>query len=138
MIDKKSLPQVAYQMMNEVHQEEVDLLNRLEAVLKDEELDIPHIDELLDRLLEHTKEHFSNEERLMQEVSFPAMMMHQGEHLRVFNEMKRVVGQWEETRDPNVIREYFLGTLIEWLMHHINTMDTITAQFITAHKGGGH
>ncbi|MDM5271503.1 hemerythrin family protein [Sulfurovum sp. zt1-1] len=136
MIDKERLPQVAYQVMNEVHEEEVDLLNRLENELSDEVLDISKVDELLNTLLEHTKEHFANEERLMQEVFFPAMMMHQGEHIRVINEMKMVVNRWELTRDPELIREYFLGTLIEWLMLHINTMDTITAQFITMHKGG--
>ena len=135
MIDKESLPHVAYPVMNKVHEEEVDMLNSLEEILKDEVLDISKIDELLATLLEHTKEHFANEERLMQEVLFPAMVMHQGEHLRVINEMKMVVNRWELTRDPELIREYFLGTLVEWLMLHINTMDTITAQFISMRKG---
>ena len=124
MIDKESLPHVAYPVMNKVHEEEVDMLNSLEEILKDEVLDISKIDELLATLLEHTKE-----------VLFPAMVMHQGEHLRVINEMKMVVNRWELTRDPALIREYFLGTLVEWLMLHINTMDNITAQFISMRKG---
>lgn len=135
MIDKESLPQVVYQEMNEVHEEEVDLLNSLEKHLKSTVLDISKVDDILHTLLDHTEAHFSNEERLMKEVSFPAMMMHQGEHLRVFNEMKMVVNQWEMTRDADVVREYFLGTLTEWLMQHINTMDTMTARFIAMYKG---
>jgi hemerythrin len=134
MIDKENLPRVVYEQMNEVHEEEVELLNRLEGLLEDKVLDTSKVDDLLNTLLEHTKGHFANEERLMQEVSFPAMMMHQGEHLNVLNEMKRVVNQWEMTKDPEVIRAYFLGTLTEWLMMHINTMDTVTAQFIAMHK----
>jgi hemerythrin len=134
MIDKVNLPRVVYEQMNEVHEEEVELLNRLEGLLEDKVLDTSKVDDLLNTLLEHTKGHFANEERLMQEVSFPAMMMHQGEHLNVLNEMKRVVNQWEMTKDPEVIRAYFLGTLTEWLMMHINTMDTVTAQFIAMHK----
>ncbi|MBD3791210.1 MAG: hypothetical protein IE918_03525 [Campylobacterales bacterium] len=62
-------------------------------------------------------------------------MLHQGEHLRVLNEMKRIVSRWEQTRDPGAVREYFLGILTEWLMVHITTMDTVTAQFIAMHKG---
>lgn len=134
MIDKEHLPQVAYQEMNEVHEEEIDLLNRLESLLEDKVLNVSKVDDILNTLLMHTEKHFSNEERLMKEVSFPAIIMHQGEHLHVFNEMKRVIGHWEATRDPEVVREYFLGALIEWLMRHINTMDTMTAQFIAAYK----
>lgn len=135
MIAKESLPRVAYEMMNTVHEEEVELLQKLESVLKQNPLNVLQIDEVLRELLTHTQEHFSNEERLMKEVSFPAIMMHQGEHLRVLNEMNRIVSHWEQTRDPEVVRGYFLGTLTEWLMLHITTMDTVTAQFIAMRKG---
>ncbi|MDD3591671.1 MAG: hemerythrin family protein [Sulfurovum sp.] len=135
MIAKESLPRVAYAMMNTVHEEEIELLQKLESALNQNPLNVLQVDEVLSELLAHTQEHFSNEERLMREVSFPAMMMHQGEHLRVLNEMKRIVSHWEQTRDPDVVREYFLGTLTEWLMLHITTMDTVTAQFIAMHKG---
>jgi len=135
MLTKESLPRVAYAMMHTVHEEEVELLQKLESVLNQTPLNVLQVDEALRELLAHTQEHFSKEERLMQEVAFPAMMMHQGEHLRVLNEMKRVVNHWEQTRDLDVMREYFLGTLMEWLMHHVTTMDTVTAQFIAIRKG---
>ena len=135
MIEKESLPRVAYAMMNTVHEEEVELLQKLESVLSGNPFNVMQVDEVLSELLVHTQEHFANEERLMREVSFPALMLHQGEHLRVLNEMKRIVSHWEQTRDPDVVREYFLGTMTEWLMVHITTMDTVTAQFIAMHKG---
>jgi len=135
MIDKEHLPRVVYEQMNEVHEEEVELLNHLEKILEENVLDIEKVDSVLEEMLVHTQEHFFNEEKLMKEVGFPAFIMHQGEHLRALNEMKRVVSHWQMTRDTDVIRDYFLGTLIEWLMLHINTMDTVTAQFITMRKG---
>ncbi|MDY0403707.1 hemerythrin family protein [Sulfurovum sp.] len=135
MLEKEKLPRVAYAMMNTVHEEEVELLQKLESALNQNPFKVMEVDQVLSELLAHTQEHFANEERLMQEVSFPAMMMHQGEHLRVLNEMKRIVSHWEQTRDPEVVREYFLETLMEWLMLHITTMDTVTAQFIAMHKG---
>jgi len=135
MIDKSTIPQVAYAMMNEVHNEEADLLNTLESLLKQEHIDTQAVDDTLQALLAHTKVHFANEERLMQEVSFPAFMMHQGEHMRVLDEMKHTVSRWQTEQDTELLSAYFLGSLQEWLMLHISTMDTMTAQFICAHKG---
>ncbi|HQR73093.1 MAG TPA: hemerythrin family protein [Sulfurovum sp.] len=135
MIDKSTIPQVAFQMMNEVHNEEADLLNTLESLLKQEHIDTQTVDDTLQALLTHTQGHFANEERLMQEVSFPAFMMHQGEHLRVLDEMKHTISRWQTEQDTELLSAYFLGSLQEWLMLHISTMDTMTAQFICAHKG---
>lgn len=135
MINKTTIPQVAYAMMNEVHNEEADLLNALESLLEPQNRNTQAIETALQTLLAHTHEHFANEERLMQEVSFPAFIMHQGEHLHVLGEMKQIIAQWQTSQDSTLLRRYFLGTLQEWLMVHISTMDTITAQFICAHKG---
>lgn len=134
MINKSTIPQVAYGVMNEVHDEEADLLNTLESLLKQEHIDTQAVDDSLQALLAHTQVHFANEERLMQEVSFPAQMMHQGEHMRVLSEMKHIISRWQTEQDTDLLRAYFLGSLQEWLMLHISTMDTITAQFICAHK----
>ena len=135
MIDKSTIPQVAYAMMNEVHDEEAELLNTLESLLKQEHIDTQAVDDILQALLAHTQRHFANEELLMQEVSFPAFMMHQGEHLRVLDEINHTISRWQTEQDTELLSAYFLGSLQEWLMLHISTMDTITAQFICAHKG---
>ena len=134
MIDKSTIPQVAFPMMNEVHNEEADLLNILESLLKQEHIDTQAVDNTVKALIAHTQVHFANEERLMHEVSFPAFMMHQGEHLRVLGEMKHTVSRWQAEQDTELLNAYFLGSLQEWLMLHISTMDTMTAQFICAHK----
>ena len=135
MIDKSTIPQVAYAMMNEVHDEEAELLNTLESLLKQEHIDTQAVDNTLKALIAHTQVHFANEELLMQEISFPAFMMHQGEHLRILSEMKLTISRWQTEQDTELLNAYFLGSLQEWLMLPISTMDTITAQFICAHKG---
>lgn len=133
MIDFATMPKVAFDAMNQVHSEEVELLNSLEKCL--EFNDTVNIEILLETLLEHTIEHFDNEERLMQEVSFPAYVMHKDEHTRVLNETQMAILDWRTKRDNNIIKNYFFGTLIDWLPQHIASMDTITAQFICMHKG---
>jgi hemerythrin len=120
--------------MNQVHKEEAELLNNLEQTLQDEPDNYDKILSILNELLGHTRWHFDNEQLLMKEVGFPAFVMHEGEHIRVFNEMQRVVSNWQSTKDNDALQKYFLGTLQEWLFMHIQTMDTVTAQFISMHK----
>ena len=134
MINFTTMPKVAFEEMNRVHSEEVELLNTLELLLEGKEND-EQIENILETLLEHTREHFSNEERLMEEVNFPAYMMHKSEHTRVLNETQLVILDWRTKRDNSIIKNYFLGTLTDWLPQHIASMDTITAQFICMHKG---
>lgn len=134
MIDFNTIPHVAYKQMNQVHKEEAELLNNLEQTLQDEPDNYDKILSILNELLGHTRWHFDNEQLLMKEVGFPAFVMHEGEHIRVFNEMQRVVSNWQSTKDNDALQKYFLGTLQEWLFMHIQTMDTVTAQFISMHK----
>lgn len=133
MIDFNMVPKVAYDEMNQVHEEEVHMLNRLEELLNNGSDET--IDELCIHLLDHTVDHFNNEQRLMLEVGFPAYMMHKGEHDRVLDEMQTVQAHWRSKRDREALREYYFQVIPQWLMQHISTMDTMTAQFICMRKG---
>ncbi len=135
MIDHSNIPKVAFDEMNMVHNEEATLLNTLEELLKNSPNDHEAIANCLHEIIEHTRGHFGNEERLMREVGFPALVMHEGEHIRVFNEMQRIISGWLSTKNNELLHEYFLGSMQEWLYTHITTMDTITAQFICMCKG---
>ncbi len=133
MIDSTKLPKVAFGEMNDVHNEEVVLINGLESLLHDN--DITGIENQLDRIFQHTIEHFQNEQRHMQEVGFPAYIMHKTEHDRVLNEMQLTVMDWRTRKDNEILNTYFFSTIPAWLAQHIASMDTITAQFICMHKG---
>ncbi|KIM12809.1 MAG: hypothetical protein KU37_02790 [Sulfuricurvum sp. PC08-66] len=135
MIDFAQLPKVAYEEMNQVHAEEVELLNRLEVLLSVPAVDSDAVDAVLEEMMVHTRGHFGNEERLMREVGFPAYPMHQGEHARALNEMQFVIADWRNRLDKVALRSYFLETIPAWLHQHIATMDTMTARFICMHKG---
>ena len=133
MIDFDLVPKVAVDEMNCVHGEEVALLNTLELQLDAQ--DTEAIEKTLDSMLEHTRGHFANEERLMQEVRFPPYMIHKSEHTRALNEMDNVIMDWRTRKDDQLLRSYFLETIPQWLTQHIASMDTMTAQFICMHKG---
>jgi hemerythrin len=133
MIDFTNVPQVAYEDMNTVHAEEVELLNTIEKLL-DEDAPLEQINIVVEELFIHTREHFANEEKLMKEVGFPAFQMHQNEHNRVLTEFQLVLMDWRNKKDNAILTEYFTEVVPAWLHQHISSMDTVTAQFIKMSK----
>jgi hemerythrin len=134
MIDFENVPRVAFEEMNAVHAEEVEQLNRIEALL---DVNAPEgeLSEALEAFFEHTRAHFANEERLMRDVGFPAFQMHKAEHDRALNEFQLVMMEWRNRKDDTVIRDYICGETPQWLHQHIATMDTVTANFIAMARG---
>lgn len=129
MIDLRVIPKVAYEDMNTVHVEEVELLNKIEKLLEDN-ASFEQISTSVEELLNHTKEHFANEERLMQEINFPAFRMHKSEHDRVLSEFQYVILDWRNKKDNSILQEYLTLDIPAWLHQHISSMDTVTAEFI--------
>lgn len=134
LIDKNNLPLVAMDFMNEVHVEDVDIINSLyDSILKYElensESNFNDINTKYQKWFEHTVEHFKNEEIKMQEMSFPPYPMHKGEHDNALNTMDSVFREWIQNKDCTKLKEYFTEYLKPWLIHHIQSMDTVTASF---------
>jgi len=143
LIDYQEIPQVEMDFMNEVHKEDVDIINNIfELILKydgSEESTIA-IDERYSQWIEHTVNHFQNEEIKMQEMRFPPYLAHKGEHDRALQEMRNLFAHWQQQRDIQTLKIYFIETLPTWLQTHISTMDTVTARFFATGQspcGGG-
>jgi hemerythrin len=115
--------------MNDTHLEEMLIINQLQSVVEAGEIE--KTINVLKELQEHTKDHFSNEESMMQEAKFPAYEVHKAEHDRHLGELQSVLNYFQKHQDPLAIVSYINGTLVSWLTHHIQTMDTMTATFLT-------
>ena len=129
-VDKSAIPLVAVEFMNSDHHEAVDLANILEAHLEAEAVDEAAVETALRAFLDHTREHFGREEEEMRRTQFPVYAVHKGEHDRVLEDMEVVHGDWVAGKDAQSLLVWVRGPLPEWLVEHIQTMDTITAQFI--------
>ena len=129
-VDKSAIPLVAVEFMNSDHHEAVDLANILEAHLVAEDVDEAAVETALRAFLDHTREHFGREEEEMQRTQFPVYAVHKGEHDRVLEDMEVVYGDWVAGKDAKSLLAWVRGPLPAWLVEHIQTMDTITAQFI--------
>ena len=135
LINKDNLPLVAMEFMNEVHLEDVDIINDLFcAVLEYENNPTDDNEQILHSKYkvwyDHTVDHFQKEEVMMKEKQFPPYPIHQGEHTFALNRMEEVFKQWQSTKDINILKVYMQQELPEWLVKHIQTMDTVTAMFL--------
>lgn len=109
-------------VMDDTHREFVALLNGLG--------DAPDAELLarLDAFIAHTETHFGEEERWMEEIDFPPLGCHRGEHASVM-EVAREVRSRVAAGEPEFART-LATALAEWFPLHAQTMDAVLAEFI--------
>lgn len=132
MIELPELPRVTQDFMNNDHDHAAEILSTL---LKSLELgEETAITDGLIRFQEHNREHFAREEAEMIRINFPPYGCHKGEHERVLAELAEEIEQWNAKKDTARLEHYLQTTVTQWLVNHINTMDTVTAMFISNHN----
>ncbi len=114
------LKRVAFEPMNQVHDKEMIILEKLLNELNENK----DITNTLEEFIDDVKEHFSFEEDLMQKYQFFAYLPHKMEHDRILNELNNLRGKTNKE-----IKQYLNEQFIPWLNQHIDTMDTVTAGF---------
>ena len=130
IISFEELPKVALEDMNNIHQTELDILNSLyDATVKGDNFE--EIDRLLNEFIEDVEKHFSFEQELMEKYNFFAYPMHRGEHDRVRMELSQLKKEWDKNKNPDLIKAYIENHFVPWLINHVQTMDTVTAMFLS-------
>lgn len=109
--------------MDHTHQEFVALVNMLN------EADDTDFVVLFAKLLDHTRQHFSNEGRLMRITRFPALGEHEGEHHRVYGDLVQMNRAVQRGR-LMLARTYVKKGLAEWFDLHLATMDSALAAHV--------
>ncbi|MDD5057260.1 MAG: hemerythrin family protein [Sideroxydans sp.] len=122
-------PQVVLDFMNRDHAEFVALRGELLDLLT-QNSPVAEVDTLLEKLLEHTRLHFAEEERLMLETQFPPYPVHKGEHEKVLANMADHFENWKAKRDAAALRKWLETPVADWFVAHVGTMDHVTAGFI--------
>jgi len=127
-------PQVALDFMNRDHAEFVAMRGQLLDLISAQAPE-NDVDTLLDELLAHTRHHFSEEERMMQETRFPPYAMHKSEHDHVLADMSVHIGCWKQGRDVTALQDWLDKDVGAWFVTHVSTMDFVTAGFVKAQGG---
>jgi len=139
LIDKKDLPLVAMEFMNEVHEEDLEIINetfRLVLAYENEpnKSNKENISVQYQKWFHHTVEHFQGEEVKMKALNFPPYAFHKSEHDHTLAQMDEVFRQWNMSNDIKILKTYFIEVLPQWLIQHIQSMDTVTADFFATGK----
>lgn len=132
LLTVEQVNRVAYDVMHHTHEEEIAMLNSIDALgarFEAGEGVGEALAQKLEAYVEHVIDHFDTEEQLMQVHGFPAYQMHKMEHDRVLQQFDEVYKAWKAS-DDLMIMVNFLRSTPEWIINHIATMDTITAMHI--------
>ena len=137
------IPQIALDSMNDTHTAEVLLVNQLGALIEEAYNNKGGVqtgdDELNDKLtewVEHTREHFDGENQLMEEFGFPAFSVHAGEHQRVLAQLELLQQQWLGNHAIEPLAEFVFNEWPQWFDNHVNSMDMVTAQYLSQVDAG--
>lgn len=136
--DPASIPLVELESMNATHREEVELVNRLGDLLmgyRSGGVAEAELTATVKGWVEHTREHFERENRLMLEYGFPAYQMHSSEHERILGLLETLQREWLNSRSVEPLAGFLFETWPGWFETHVCTMDRVTAQFVSQRDG---
>ena len=119
--DKHSLN---YEKMDKLHKEFLDIYNSVDLNSKES------INSKAMELLEHTKIHFNEEEKLMDRYDYPRSREHKEEHNKVLSELKFFIDKSYSIFGMNILKSYFAEKLPYWFDYHLASMDSDLAAFL--------
>lgn len=110
--------------MDSTHVEFVDRLAGLEAALDGSPDELPGT---FNALLDHTVEHFAQEERWMAAIGFAPENCHTVQHKHVLDVLREVRGVIGSTGDAQILRR-LVSELAAWFTAHAQMMDAALAE----------
>ncbi len=112
---------VGHGEMDAIHEELLQLL--------DSAADCRNYDDLvpqLDRLIEHTRDHFDTEQQWMERSRFPLIREHLSEHRQLMGELEMMRRRLRPATLP-LVRNFITERLPDWLNSHLQRMDSLLA-----------
>lgn len=124
----EQLPISELSSMNETHKEESTIIKELHSAAANKEN--KKVLELLTKLIEHAKEHFKQEEKLMQDAEYETYNLHKFEHTKQVLDLESILSFYEMTNDTRSVYAYLEDSLTPWIIQHVEEMDIPAAEFL--------
>ena len=121
LIQKQEIQQVANEVMNMLHEEEIEVINGFhDAVLAK---DIEKIDELFKVLLQEVEDHFKTEEDMMEQHSYSGFQVHKKDHDDMRKKLAKFHKRWDVLKGPNEVKDFLEKDFKKWVLSHVSTRD---------------
>jgi len=125
LIQIKEIPPVANDMMNMLHEDEVEVINRFhDAVLA---RDIDKIDEIFDEVIMDVEAHFGTEEAMMAQSDYEFAQVHKSDHDTMRKKLKDLHERWKILKGPKEVKGFLEKDFKSWFRLHISKWDSETA-----------
>ena len=117
------------EMIDSQHRELIDKINKLLDSCETSKEKTVAV-KTLDYLADYTEFHFGEEEKLQEEIGYPAIAEHKKEHDKLRGVVKDLYNMLEEEEGPsNAFVEQVNRNVIEWLYRHIKGFDRSVAEY---------
>lgn len=125
---EKSL-ETGNEMIDSQHKELISRIDQLLESCEDGNAQVKAV-KMLDYLLDYTEFHFGEEEKLQEEIHFPAIESHKEKHGEFKQAVKELQEMLEEEEGPT---EAFVAqvqkNVVDWLFDHIKVFDRAVAEY---------
>lgn len=129
LVNIEDVAHLEFEVMQDTHEEEITMLNEIDALATAFEEDTSckeELEEKMEAYVDHVIDHFENEERLMLVHNFSGYAMHKMEHDRVLQQFDEAYIPWKKEGDIWGMVT-FLRSTPQWIQDHIAAMDTMTS-----------
>ena len=117
------------ELIDSQHKELIERINLLLKSCEDAQGKVKAV-KMLDYLLDYTEFHFSAEEKLQEEISYPGLKEHREKHEEFKSAVKELQEMLEEEEGPT---ETFVAqvqkNVVDWLFTHIKGLDRSVAEY---------
>lgn len=117
------------EMIDDQHKELIGRINQLLESCEGGQGKVKAV-KMLDYLMEYTDFHFSAEEKLQEEISYPGIKEHKAKHEEFKQAVKELQEMLQEEEGPT---ETFVAqvqkNVVDWLFNHIKGFDRSVAEY---------
>lgn len=125
LIQMQEIQQVANEVMNMLHEEEIGIINDFyDAVVAK---DIDKIDELFKVVLFDVEDHFKTEEDMMQQNNYTNFQVHKNDHDTMREKLAKFHKRWGILKGPTELQGFLENDFKKWLMLHVSKWDSEAA-----------
>lgn len=120
-------------MIDAQHRELIEKINNLLKSCEDRSNKVGAI-KMLDYLADYTDFHFSEEEKLQEEIGYPGLKEHKEKHQELRQVVEELTEMLQEEEGPTEAFVHQVQVNIkDWLFGHIKTFDRSVAEYAQLH-----